>query len=116
MLQARFAIVRGPARFWDKKSLRNIMTACVILHNMIVEDERDLDLEYNYDNVGSRVKPATDPDEINAFLETYRKIENYDSDNQLQHDLIEHRWQLYGGTFSLLIHLYLCVILNNLVL
>ena len=26
VLQARFAIVRGPARFWDKKSLSDIMT------------------------------------------------------------------------------------------
>jgi hypothetical protein len=26
VLQARFAIVRGPARFWDKKTLVNIMT------------------------------------------------------------------------------------------
>jgi hypothetical protein len=72
------------------------MTACVILHNMIVEDERELDLEYNYDNVGSRAKPARDADEISAFLDTYRNIENRDSHNQLQHDLIEHQWQLYG--------------------
>ena len=42
--------------FGIKKSFGNIMTACVILHNMIVEDERDLDLDYNCDNVGSHVK------------------------------------------------------------
>ena len=35
VLQSRFAIVRGPARFWDKKTLKNIMTWRVILHNMI---------------------------------------------------------------------------------
>ena len=95
MLQARFAIVQGPARFWDKKSLRNIMIACVILHDIIVEDKSDLDLEYNYDNVGSRVKPARDAKEISAFLKTYWKIENRDSHNQFQHDLIEYWWQLY---------------------
>ena len=32
-LKAQFAIVRGPARFWDKKPLSNIMIVCVILHN-----------------------------------------------------------------------------------
>ena len=42
VLQAQFAIVRGPARFWDK----SIMTACIILHNMIIEDESDLNLEF----------------------------------------------------------------------
>jgi hypothetical protein len=41
VLQARFAIVRGPARFWDVATLQNIMKACIIMHNMIIEDERD---------------------------------------------------------------------------
>ena len=71
------------------------MTACVILHNMIVEDERDLDL-YNYDNVGSRVKPARDTDEINAFLETYQKIENGASHYQFRNNLVEHQWLLHS--------------------
>src|SRR4051812_34518777 len=26
--------------FWDKKTLKNIMKCCVILHNMILQDER----------------------------------------------------------------------------
>ena len=96
VLQSRFAIVRGPARFWDKKTLSNIMTCCVILHNMIIEDERGLNLEFFYDNVGSRVKPSRNPDRIQAFLETYRKIEDAHGHTQLQHDLIEHIWQLHG--------------------
>ena len=41
VLQARFAIVRGPARFWDKATLTDIMNACIIMHNLIIEDERD---------------------------------------------------------------------------
>ena len=73
---------------------------------MIIEDERDLDLEYNYDNVGSPVKLARDVDEINAFLETYQKIENRDSHNQFKHDIIEHRWQLYGDRF---LFLFICI-------
>ena len=41
VLQARFAIVRQPARMWDLDVLGKIMRACIILHNMILEDERD---------------------------------------------------------------------------
>ena len=70
ILQSRFAIVRGPARFWDKRTLKNIMTCCVILHNMILEDERGMNLEFFYNNVGSRVKPARDPNRIRVFLHT----------------------------------------------
>ena len=39
VLQARFAIVRGPARFFHLETLKDIMMTCIILHNMIVEDE-----------------------------------------------------------------------------
>lgn len=42
VLQARFAIAWGPVRFWYKDVLAKIMTYCVILHNMVFEDERDM--------------------------------------------------------------------------
>ncbi|KAK2650992.1 hypothetical protein Ddye_018481 [Dipteronia dyeriana] len=42
VLQSRFAIVAGPARFWHKHILHDIMTTCIIMHNMIIADERDV--------------------------------------------------------------------------
>ena len=96
VLQARFAIVRGPARFWDKKTLVDIMKCCVILHNMIIEDERGLNLPCFYDNVGTRVQPERNPDRVEAFLETHRQIENAQTHHQLTNDLIDHHWQLHG--------------------
>ena len=42
VLQSRWAIIKGPARLWDKRVLHDIMTTCIIMHNMIIEDERDL--------------------------------------------------------------------------
>ncbi|XP_050290402.1 uncharacterized protein LOC126728652 [Quercus robur] len=41
VLQARFAIVRRPAQFFYQETLHDIMKACIILHNMIIENERD---------------------------------------------------------------------------
>ena len=40
VLQAWFAIVCKPACFFHLETLKDIMIACIILHNMIVEDER----------------------------------------------------------------------------
>ena len=40
VLQACFAIIQGPAWFWENRKLARMMKACVILYNMIVEDER----------------------------------------------------------------------------
>jgi hypothetical protein len=39
---------------WDEDTLHDIMMACIIMHNMIVEDERD-DYEYNFNNKGQYV-------------------------------------------------------------
>ncbi|KAK3183108.1 hypothetical protein Dsin_030394 [Dipteronia sinensis] len=41
VLQACFTIVCGPARFWNQETLKDIMIACIIMHNMIIEDEQD---------------------------------------------------------------------------
>lgn len=40
VLQA-IAIVKDLTLFWDKVKIGKIMRACIILHNMIVEDEKD---------------------------------------------------------------------------
>ena len=56
ILQARFAIIRGPARNMDKTEFSMIMKACVILHNMIVEDERD---SYEFPYVCDHEKDST---------------------------------------------------------
>ena len=42
VLQSRFDIVTRPARFWKQIDVVNIMQACVILRNIIVEDEKEL--------------------------------------------------------------------------
>ncbi|XP_048611448.1 uncharacterized protein LOC106393301 [Brassica napus] len=47
VLQARFAIVKNSALLWDKAKIGQIMRACIILHNMMVEDERDGYTQYN---------------------------------------------------------------------
>ena len=39
VLQARFTIIRQPATFFYLETLRDIMKACIILHNMIIGDE-----------------------------------------------------------------------------
>ncbi|KAJ9547490.1 LOW QUALITY PROTEIN: hypothetical protein OSB04_020033 [Centaurea solstitialis] len=39
VLQARFAFIRRPCLVWDRHLMGQIMIACIIMHNMIVEDE-----------------------------------------------------------------------------
>ena len=54
VLQSRFIIIRGPAGFWDVGKMKNIIYACIILHNMIVDDECDTyQNNIDYDSVGN---------------------------------------------------------------
>jgi len=56
VLQSQFPIIRGPTQNMDIIELGMIMNACVILHNMIIEDERDLyDLTFDYDHVDDSI-------------------------------------------------------------
>jgi hypothetical protein len=54
VLQSHFAIVQGPTKWWGKENFWFIIQACVILHNMIIEDERDEEDDFNYHQEGTR--------------------------------------------------------------
>ena len=54
VLQSRFAIIRGPTCFWDPGKMKNTTYACIILRNMIVENECDTyQNNINYDSISN---------------------------------------------------------------
>ena len=59
VMQARFAVVKNPSNLWDKDKIANIMRACIILHNMIVEDERSSFTQYDVDEFQEREEVDT---------------------------------------------------------
>jgi hypothetical protein len=90
VLQARFAIVRRPARLWVEDTLGEILNACIIMHNMIVKDEGDDEDDFNYDDMGEKVTLSHDSTpELDAFIQNYKNIKDKETP-QLQADLIEH--------------------------
>ncbi|GLT53669.1 hypothetical protein SLA2020_269260 [Shorea laevis] len=100
VLQARFAIIRRPARFWELETLKDIMMACVILHNMIIEDDRTNNEaeDFEYEQLNEPPEPVT-PGATNEFSEFIRRhhcIRDRETHSQLQLDLVEHLWQLHS--------------------
>ncbi|XP_018467308.2 uncharacterized protein LOC108837596 [Raphanus sativus] len=112
VLQARFAIVKNPALFWDKVKVGKIMKACIILHNMIVENERDdvvwvnerggyirYDISGFQDGEGSHVDLnfSTNTDSmIPDMIPTETTIRDIQMHQQLKDDLVQHIWHKFG--------------------
>jgi hypothetical protein len=44
VLRSKFRIIQNSCRFWNAKDMNTIMRACIILHNMILEDEKVIDV------------------------------------------------------------------------
>ena len=93
VLQARFAIVKGASRFWNEKGMADIMKTCIILHYMIVEDERDdtaPDHEYAEPFASSAKSSDDESTTFNEFLQRYRAIRDMSEHYLLRNNLIEH--------------------------
>ncbi|XP_074352313.1 uncharacterized protein LOC141691473 [Apium graveolens] len=106
VLLSRFAIVRGPARFWDKADLRKIMRAYIIIHNMIVEDERDTyATQFGplpiYDDATNGLSQPDLGEEPFIMYETYiqntLQMRDKRTYRQLQNNLLEHITQLHNN-------------------
>ena len=98
MLQARWAVLRGPAYGWNREQLGNIMTACIIMHNMIIEDEKGDATNISFDNIGHQADISTgSTNDHDRFVRAKHKLRNSDKHHQLQWDLIEHNWTRHGS-------------------
>ncbi|XP_057542524.1 uncharacterized protein LOC130820963 [Amaranthus tricolor] len=112
VLQARFAIIRKPALAWTVDLLWKIMMTCIIIHNMIVENERDTYLNYKDplefadeqpENMpgSSSTRNATtftvtpghyDPDNFGTLIASRGEIRDRNVHMALKNDLIELLW------------------------
>ncbi|CAL2248370.1 unnamed protein product [Prunus armeniaca] len=118
ILQARWAIIRGAARLFDEEVLRSIMMTCIILHNMIVEDEYDYDAaedEYEPDPMNTALtriyeKPmgpngepvqhdplVRDGSFMHRMIERYTEMQSSYIHEHRQMDLMEHLWAVKGN-------------------
>ncbi|XP_066365410.1 protein ALP1-like [Miscanthus floridulus] len=102
VLQSRFTIVRGPARIWDIETLALIMKACIIMHNMIIEDEGHVDPDERFDNGGENVEPehGQTTRTLQEFIDAHKRIRDPETHVQLKEDLIEHLWNHHPDLYS----------------
>ncbi|XP_021718893.1 uncharacterized protein LOC110686599 [Chenopodium quinoa] len=96
---------------WDTDILHNIMLACIIIHNMIVEDERETyqnNVNTNeFMNAGGNANEDTTEYrtdrivDIGLYLSRRTEIEDQQTHLQLKNDLVEHIWNKFGNNENL---------------
>uniref|UniRef100_A0A0D3DJB1 Myb-like domain-containing protein n=1 Tax=Brassica oleracea var. oleracea TaxID=109376 RepID=A0A0D3DJB1_BRAOL len=103
VLQSRFAIVKNPALLWNKEKIGKIMRTCVILHNMIVENERHgydqidtSEFELGESNRSSRVQ-RRESIHVGDMLGIRREVRDKEKHDRLKADLMENIWQKFGN-------------------
>lgn len=105
MLQERFHILTRPCKLWSRDAMYSVMKTCVILHNLILDHEKQhaLDSTYIEDNRYKPKHPFTisagrsavifNADESEIELS---RIQDAGMHQNLRDDLIEHLWNHDG--------------------
>lgn len=73
------------------------MVTCIILHNMIVEDEQDNARDTDFLNIGELVVRYRNNPDREAFFAAHHRLHDQNMHFQLQYDLIEHQWMRLGS-------------------
>jgi hypothetical protein len=98
LLKKRFNILAIHGRSYSQCTLDLIMRACIILHNMIINNERDDGYDENYHTVTSVIAPPVTY-EAPASLTTILQRETHLTFGLIflnfQSDLIEHVWNKF---------------------
>ena len=103
VLKSQFAIICGPPRNWYIDTMKNIILACIILHNMIVEDDWDThndNINVDYDHIDQEISnvdvscgalPRLCYIPTNKALYAYKRNSSITSSN-----LMEHIWTCFN--------------------
>ncbi|XP_071686950.1 uncharacterized protein [Rutidosis leptorrhynchoides] len=94
ILQGRWHILQQPVRAYSLKAIQRIMYACIIMHNMIVEDN-GLNISKNnwvYELVQNM--QTTWYDRCEEYKATTKELHDREVHERLRVDLVEHVWAI----------------------
>lgn len=96
VLQGRWEILQAPAKAMSVNKIRRTMYACVILHNMIVEDSGNAITSYEEDfiNEPRNLPRRTFEERLKVHERTIKELRDRHVHHSLRHDLVEHIWSL----------------------
>jgi hypothetical protein len=98
LLKKMFNILAIHDRSYSQHTLGLIIRACIILHNMIIDDERDDNYDDNCHNVNSVVAPPVNYEasaSLTSIFEREARLTSVLMFSNIQSDLIDHVWNKF---------------------
>ena len=92
-LKGRWQILKYPVRTWDQDKITTMCLCCVILHNMIIEDEGRAICNFNPEE-DQLNPPAIFQMGTPAYISRMLDIQNAEECGNLREDLARHLWNL----------------------
>ncbi|XP_026417536.1 uncharacterized protein LOC113313026 [Papaver somniferum] len=87
-IQNKFQITKNPAMYWDREYINFIIKACMILHNIVIENEKR-NLEWG--------KVVNEPiPYVIGIPRSYNELRNDEAYLLLRNDLVQHIWTRHG--------------------
>ncbi|XP_071729442.1 uncharacterized protein [Rutidosis leptorrhynchoides] len=92
ILQGRWHILQQPARAYECNQLRLLMYTCIIIHNMIIEDNgyNLAENDWVYEPVQNMQRSWID--RCNAQVRRTKEIRDREVHEGIRSDLVEHLW------------------------
>ncbi len=88
--------MKKPATFWNREALNELWSTCVIIHNLVVEDEREMDgslRDQSYLLIDEPFEVAAIPQpRMDRFIERMVALRHGGEQTQLRNDLMQHIW------------------------
>lgn len=97
VLKKRWKVISFPSRYWDKEKMHAVMYTCIILHNMILEDEdKAYCQDFNEHDPTLAPEYWTQETPMEQRIENSNAVRSRETHNMLKADLVEHVWNNRG--------------------
>nr|XP_043611769.1 protein ALP1-like [Erigeron canadensis] len=101
VLKKRWKVLNHPAHYWDKELMQDVIYACIILHNMILEDEGKATCQdYNPDEPSLVPGYWEQMTPLEQRIQNRHAIKSRETHNMLTADLIDHLWTTQAHDFD----------------
>jgi Plant transposon protein len=107
ILQSRFHILTTACRLWDRDAMATVIKTCVILHNLILDYEREHNVDGDYIHDAEYVplhpfvvvprNPNQTVDDREVLMANMQNVEQH---NLLQHDLMVERYEMWNAIYG----------------